>query len=154
MKILVVAGDADAQTRAHVDELAIAHEVAVVSTHEFDAPEGVRVERFERPSALLEHLHERARAFDVVLFYGSEHEACVLGLRVVPERAALVPLVRDPSALGEPSAQAVFHLPRVFGFTSAAEEELVRSRFRNGHIPGEQLGDEGALERMLALARA
>lgn len=154
MRILVVAGDADPRTRAHVDELAIAHEVAVVSTREFDAPEGVRVERFERASALLDRLHASARGYDAVLFYGSEHEACALGVRVVPERAALVPLVRDPSALGEPSAQALFHLPRVFGFTSPAEEELVRSRFRNGHIPGEQLGEEGALERMLALATA
>ncbi len=152
MRILVVVGEGDREPRAHVDELSITHEVTVASTEPFDVPEGVRLERFERASALLAHLHRAASAHDVVIFYGSEHEACVAGMRIAPERAALVPLVRDPLALGERSSQALFHLPRVFGFTSAAEEELVRTRFRNGHIPGEQLGEGGALERLLALA--
>ncbi len=151
MKVLVVAGDTEPEVRAHVDELAIAHEVAVASTRPFDAPEGVRVDRFERATDLLDHLHRSARSYDAVLFYGSEHEVCAGGVRIVPERAALIPLVRDPSALGERPAQALFHLPRAFGFASPAEEDLVRARFRNGRIPGEQLGEEGALERLLAL---
>ncbi|HET7699592.1 MAG TPA: hypothetical protein VFM06_01860 [Candidatus Limnocylindria bacterium] len=152
MKVLVVVGEGDREPRAHVDELSIAHQVTVAATQPFDAPEGVRVERFERGGALLEHLHRAASTHDVVIFYGFEHEICAAGMRIVPERAALVPLVRDPLALGERSSQALFHLPRVFGFTSAAEEELVRARFRNGHIPGELLSEDGALERLLVLA--
>ena len=151
MKLLVVVGDAEAQARAAVDQLALRHEVAVHATGAFDAPEDVRVTRFERSGALLEQIHRDGRSYDAILFFGSEHESCAQGLRIAPERAALIPAVRDPMALEERTAQALFHLPRAFGFQNAAEESLVRARFRNGRIPGLHLDEDGALERLLAL---
>lgn len=152
MKLLVVVGEAEAAARAAVDQLALAHQVVVLATAAFDAPEDVRVLRFERPAALLEQLHRDGRSHDAILFFGFEQQSCAQGVAVAPERAALIPAVRDPMALEDRAAQALFHLPRVFGFASEAEDALVRTRFRNGRIPGLRLDEDGALDRLLALA--
>lgn len=154
MRLLLVVGEAEDQARAAAAQLSSSHEVAVLATGAFEAPEAVRMTRFERPGALLEQLHREARSHDAILFFGSEHESCAQGVGVAPERAALVPAVRDPMALEERAAQALFHLPRALGFQNAAEESLVRARFRNGRIPGLLLDEDGALERLLALVSA
>ena len=154
MKLLVVVGEADAEALVAVDQLSLTHDVTVVATRPFDAPEGVRVERSERAAGALEFLHAHGREYDAVLFYGSADETCAAGVAIVPERAALIPAVRDASTLERRTAPALFQLPRAVGFESAAEESLVRAKFRNGRVPGERLDEEGGLDRLLALVTA
>lgn len=152
MKLLAVVGEAQDEARAAVDELSRTHEVTVLATRAFDAPEGVAVRHVERASAALEDLHAQARSYDAVLFFGAADEICASGVRIAPERAIVIPATGDLSTVDTPEAVAVFHIPRALGFRDADEEAAVRARFRNGRVPGELLRDEGALDRLLSMA--
>ncbi|MGH2499059.1 MAG: hypothetical protein ACRDF0_03070, partial [Candidatus Limnocylindria bacterium] len=89
---------------------------------------------------LYEFLHQEGTRYQAVLFWTYIYAPTVLGLPLVPERAALVPTTHDEAPLGLAPYRALFHLPRAFGFLTPEERALVHHRFHSEHVPDEILG--------------
>lgn len=110
---------------------------------------GLRVHRFAlarsdvpgepAPSApgLLEFLHGEGRGYGLVIFYECETGPTALGLPIVPERAALIPMAGDAARLDARPFRALFQMPRAIGFQSEAERERINAEFHIEHIPYE-----------------
>ena len=90
--------------------------------------------------ALLEFLHREGRRYDAILFYTYLYEPTVLGLPLVPERAALVSTAHDEPPLRLAPYRALFHLPRAIGYLTPEERTLVQHTFRNEEVPDEVIG--------------
>ncbi|HET8568198.1 MAG TPA: glycosyltransferase family 4 protein [Candidatus Limnocylindria bacterium] len=90
--------------------------------------------------ALLEFLHRHGEDYDAVLFWTYIYEPTVLGVPLVPERAALIPTAHDELPIRLAPYDALFRLPRAFGFLTPEERDLVHGRYRNEHIPNVLLG--------------
>jgi glycosyltransferase involved in cell wall biosynthesis len=73
--------------------------------------------------------------FAAVLFFTYLYFPTYWGLKAAPERSILVPTAHDEPPLGFSIYETVFGIPRAMAFCSAAEEALVRSRFRLGELP-------------------
>ena len=113
---------------------------------------------------LLEFLHGEGRGYGLVIFYECEAASTALGLPIVPERAALIPMLGAAAALDARPFRTLFQMPRAIGFLSEAERAQVNGEFHVEHIPYEALPapsredgtptDEFAepLERLAALA--
>jgi hypothetical protein len=109
---------------------------------------GLRVHRFgvlrednaaETSSpGLLSFLHAEGRRFDAILFYDHQAPSTVLGLPIVPERAALIPMsvggVPDERPFG-----ALFQMARAIGFLSTEERLRINDAVHVEHIPYELL---------------
>jgi len=89
---------------------------------------------------LLDFLHAHGREYDAVLFYTYIYEPTAAGLPIVPERAALISTAHDEAPIRLAPYQALFQLPRAFGFLTPEERDMVHARFNNEHIPHELLG--------------
>ena len=89
---------------------------------------------------LLEFLHREGRSYDAVLFYTYIYEPTALGLRIVPERAALISTAHDEWPLRFAPYRALFQMPRAFGFLTPEERDVVHAVFHNAHIPYELIG--------------
>ena len=89
---------------------------------------------------LLEFLHREGRSYDAVLFYTYIYGPTALGLRIVPERAALISTAHDEWPLRFAPYRALFQMPRAFGFLTPEERDVVRGVFHNHHIPYELIG--------------
>ena len=89
---------------------------------------------------LLDFLHERGRSYDAVIFYTYIYAPTVLGLPLVPERAALVSTAHDELPLRLAPYRALFHLPRVIGYLTPEERSMVHARFHNEQVPDEVIG--------------
>ncbi|HYR95070.1 MAG TPA: glycosyltransferase family 4 protein [Methylomirabilota bacterium] len=89
---------------------------------------------------LLDFLHGHGREYDAVLFYTYIYEPTAAGLPIVPERAALISTAHDEAPIRLAPYQALFQLPRAFGFLTPEERDLVHGRFNNEHIPHQLLG--------------
>ncbi len=90
--------------------------------------------------ALLEFLHRHGRAYDAVIFYTYIYAPTVLGLPLVPERAALISTAHDELPLRLAPYRALFHLPRVIGYLTPEERAMVHARFHNEQVPDEVIG--------------
>jgi len=77
---------------------------------------------------------ERAR-FAAVVFFTYLYYPTYAGLRAAPERSVLVPTTHDEPPLRFRVYAEVFSRARAFGFLTAPEEALVRSRFSLGDRP-------------------
>jgi len=77
---------------------------------------------------------ERAR-FAAVVFFTYLYYPTYAGLRAAPERSVLVPTTHDEPPLRFRIYAEVFSRARAFGFLTAPEEALVRSRFSLGDRP-------------------
>jgi len=77
---------------------------------------------------------ERAR-FAAVVFFTYLYYPTYAGLRAAPERSVLVPTTHDEPPLRFRIYTEVFSRARAFGFLTAPEEALVRSRFSLGDRP-------------------
>ncbi|MGH2500659.1 MAG: glycosyltransferase family 4 protein [Candidatus Limnocylindria bacterium] len=89
---------------------------------------------------LLEHLLRRGRDFDCVLFFTYIYYPAVYGLRLVPERAVLVPTAHDEPAIGLTLYRQLFHAARAIAYNTDEERAMVQRRFANSRIPGEVVG--------------
>ncbi len=168
MKILVVTprygpdvvGAAEEHARACATVLAQAHAVEVATTTALNAlrpahfpsgdrdEEGLRIHRFgvlrgdstnETSSpGLLSLLHGEGRRFDAILFYDHQAPSTVLGLPIVPERAALIPMAVGGVPDQRPF-RALFHMPRAIGFLSPEERLRINLALHVEHIPYELL---------------
>ena len=79
---------------------------------------------------LVEHLEQKHRTFDALIFFSSLHAPTVLGLRIDPQRSILVPALRDEPALGLDLCKDVFSLPAGIAYSTPIERGFVRSRFQ------------------------
>ena len=82
---------------------------------------------------------ERAR-FAAVVFFTYLYYPTYAGLRAAPERSVLVPTTHDEPPLRFRIYTEVFSRARAFGFLTAPEEALVRSRFSLGDRPARVAG--------------
>src|SRR5439155_20543127 len=87
--------------------------------------------------ALLEFLLHEGRGYDAILFYTYIYEPTAAGLPLVAARAGLVSAAHDEEPLKLLPYRPLFQVPGAFGFLTIEEQALVRSRFHNGHIPGQ-----------------
>jgi glycosyltransferase involved in cell wall biosynthesis len=96
-------------------------------THE----EAVEFLRLQGPvvPGLVQHLAENRTQLDAVLFFTYLYYPTYWGLRAAHDHSILIPTAHDEPALRLDVFREVFALPRAFGFCSAPEERLVRSRF-------------------------
>ena len=89
---------------------------------------------------LLEFLHAHGRQYDAILFYAYIYLPTVLGLPIVPERAALISTAHDEYPVRLAPYRALFHLPRAIGYLTPEERSMVHARFHNEQVPDEVLG--------------
>ena len=89
---------------------------------------------------LLEFLHLHGRDYDAVLFYTYIYAPTVLGLPLVPERAALISTAHDEYPLRLAPYRALFHLPRAIGYLTCEERAMVHRRFHNEQVPDVVIG--------------
>ena len=156
-------GAAAIHSQAAAETLARAHTVEIVTTTAVSALRpahyapgvqeegGLRVHRFAlarsdvpdepAPSApgLLEFLHGEGRGYGLVIFYECEAAPTALGLPIVPERAALIPMIGAEANMDARPFRALFQMPRAIGFLSEAERARINGEFHVEHIPYELL---------------
>ena len=89
---------------------------------------------------LLDFLFTRGRDYDHVLFFQYIYYPTVLGLPLVPERAALVPTAHEEAAIGLAAYKPVFLAPRAIAYNTEEERRMVWRRFRNERVPNEVVG--------------
>ena len=89
---------------------------------------------------LIEHLEQKRRTYDALVFFGGLHALTLHGLRIEPRRSILAPALRDEPALGLELCKEVFSLPAGIAYTTSVERGLVRSRFRVGAQVEEVVG--------------
>ena len=89
---------------------------------------------------LLEFLFRRGREYDHILFFQYIYYPTVLGLPLVPERAALVPTAHEEAAIGLTSYKPVFLAPRAIAYNTEEERRMVWRRFHNERVPNEIVG--------------
>ena len=156
-----VVGAAEEYARTVAILLAQTHAVEVATTTAFNAlrpahfpsgttdEEGMRIHRFgllrdgghgAEPSSpgLLSFLHGEGRRYDAILFYDHQAPSTVLGLPIVPERAALIPMAVG-GVPDERPFRALFHMPRALGFVSPEERARINAELHVEHIPYELL---------------
>ena len=171
---------AETLARDHTVEIATTTAVSVLRPAHY-APGvqeegGLRVHRFALARSdvhgepalsapgLLEFLHAEGRGYGLVIFYECEATPTALGLPIVPERAALIPMISAEANLDARPFRALFQMPRAIGFLSEAERAQINAKFHIEHIPYELLPapsrEDGVptdefrepLERLAALA--
>jgi glycosyltransferase involved in cell wall biosynthesis len=78
---------------------------------------------------LLEHLREKGRGYDAVVFVTYLYATTADGLPLVAERSLLVPAVHDEPPLRLAIFDEVFAMARLCLFSTPEERELTRNRF-------------------------
>ncbi len=79
--------------------------------------------------ALVEHLEQRHRDYDVLIFFTYLYAPTVLGLQVDPKRSILVPTAHDEPAIGLELYREVFRSPAGVAFNTGVERAFLRARF-------------------------
>jgi len=90
--------------------------------------------------ALLRYISEHRFTYDAFVFFTYIYYPTVLGLRLVADRALLVPTAHDESPIYLNIYQALFHSPRAILYNSFEEKQLLEDLFGVGYIPGEVVG--------------
>jgi len=95
-------------------------------------------------TGLLEHLKEKAKAYDRLIFYTYLYLPTVLGLPLAASslRASpwLIPTAHDEPPLRLKIMRPVFEQAQGLGYLSPAEADLVENRFNVAHVQSEVLG--------------
>ena len=78
--------------------------------------------------ALLDHLRDRGREYDLVLFWTYRYFQSYFGLPLVAERSVLVPTAEEDAAIDLEVLLQFFDKPVGFVFLTPEEQELVASR--------------------------
>lgn len=79
--------------------------------------------------ALLEHLEQRHRSYDALIFFTYLYAPTVLGLKVDPKRSILVPTAHDEPAIRLKLYHDVFRAPAGFAFNTGVERAFLRTHF-------------------------
>src|SRR4029077_12017195 len=78
--------------------------------------------------ALLEFLERHGREFDLVLFWSYRYYDAYFGVRLVADRAVLVPTAEEDPLIHIAALAPFFRLPRGYLFLTPEEEALVGDR--------------------------
>jgi glycosyltransferase involved in cell wall biosynthesis len=78
--------------------------------------------------ALLRHLREHGREYDVVLFWSYRYYTAYFGLPIVADRAVLVPTAEDDPAITLDVLEEYFRKPAGYLFLTPEEADLVARR--------------------------
>lgn len=89
---------------------------------------------------LLDHLKKVEDSHDVFIFFTYLYFTTYFGLQLVPAKSLLVPTVHDEAPIDLDIFRSFFNLPRGLMFNTIWEEQFIRQKFHNHHIPGEVTG--------------
>lgn len=90
--------------------------------------------------ALLDHLRQRRDESDVYIFFTYLYYPTALGLRLVADKALLVPTAHDEDPIYLNVFRDVFHSPRAILYNTEEERRFVEGHFDNGYIPSAIVG--------------
>jgi len=90
--------------------------------------------------ALLDHLRDHGREYDLVVFWTYRYAPSYFGLPLVADRAVLVPTAEDDPAIDLGVLQEFFRTPAGYVFLTPEEQALVTSRAGNDLEPSTIIG--------------
>jgi glycosyltransferase involved in cell wall biosynthesis len=90
--------------------------------------------------ALLEHLSEHGREYDLVLFWTFRYATSFFGVPLVADRAILLPTAEEDPAIRLDALEAFFQLPAGYLFLTPEEEGLVSARAGHRLSPSAIIG--------------
>ena len=79
--------------------------------------------------ALLDHLRQTHRSYDVLIFFTYLYAPTVLGLDIAPAKSILVPTAHDEPAAGLGIYRELFAKPAAFAFNTEVEKAFLKSTF-------------------------
>ena len=79
--------------------------------------------------ALIEHLKQKHKSYDALIFFTYLYAPTVLGLRIDPKRSILVPNAHDEPSIRLKMYKDVFSLPASIAFNTRVERGFLRSHF-------------------------
>jgi glycosyltransferase involved in cell wall biosynthesis len=89
---------------------------------------------------LLRYIAERHSDYDAFVFFTYIYYPTALGLRLVADRALLVPTVHDEPPIYLNMYQSLFHAPRAIIYNTREEKALLEELFGVEYIPNEVVG--------------
>lgn len=89
---------------------------------------------------LLRYIAERRLDYDVFIFFTYIYYPTALGLRLVADRALLVPTAHDEPPIYLDIYKALFHAPRAILYNTPEEKKLLEGLFDIEYIPNEIVG--------------
>ena len=89
---------------------------------------------------LLRHIAEHRSSYDAFVFFTYIYYPTVLGLRLVADRALLVPTAHDEPPIYLGLYQGLFHSPRAILYNTYEERDFLDGLFGIEYIPGEVVG--------------
>lgn len=89
---------------------------------------------------LLRYLAEHHLDYDAFVFFTYIYYPTTLGLRLVADRALLVPTAHDEPPIYLDMYKAVFHAPRAIIYNTIEEKQFLEELFGIEHIPGDVAG--------------
>ena len=89
---------------------------------------------------LLSHLAEHHLDYDAFVFFTYIYYPTTLGLRLVADRALLVPTAHDEPPIYLDMYRALFHAPRALIYNAVEERQFLEDLFGIDHIPGDVVG--------------
>jgi len=90
--------------------------------------------------ALLDHLRERERDYDALVFFSYRYWTSYFGLQVAPAKSLLVPTAEHDRVLYLRIFRDFFRLPAAIVFNTPEERELIERVTGNDDLPGEVVG--------------
>lgn len=90
--------------------------------------------------SLVDHLSAQAASYDRVLFWSYRYYPAFHGVRMVPERAVLVPTAEEDPLIHAPILSSYFSRPRALGFLTPEEHDLVTARISGPAPPSAVIG--------------
>jgi glycosyltransferase involved in cell wall biosynthesis len=89
---------------------------------------------------LLRYVSQHRSSYDAFVFFTYIYYPTALGLRLVADRAVLVPTAHDEPPIYLGLYQALFHSPRAILYNTHEEREFLEGLFGIEYIPGEVVG--------------
>lgn len=89
---------------------------------------------------LLRYIAQHHLDYDAFIFFTYIYYPTALGVRLVADRALLVPTAHDEPPLYLNLYKALFHAPRAILYNTQPEKEMVEDLFENDYIPSDVVG--------------
>ncbi len=89
---------------------------------------------------LIDYLLQDTNRYDYVIFFSYRYYHAYHGIRVIPQRAILVPTAERDPALGLAIFRPTFRAVRAVMYNSYEEQSLIHKVSENEHVPGVVVG--------------
>jgi glycosyltransferase involved in cell wall biosynthesis len=90
--------------------------------------------------ALLDDLRQHRDDYSVFIYFTYLYYPTALGLRLVADKALLIPTAHDEAALYLNIYQSLFHAPRAILYNTEEERRIVERQFGNSYLPNAVVG--------------